>query len=81
MAEHVRDAGRTWCDHGDPWPCPQSAEGRWQALRAEIDGDRLIYAKEITAQGKAGEYRKQAIAAGYVDAYDKVLAKMTELEG
>jgi hypothetical protein len=61
---------------GDYYHAP-TFEARWQALRAEIRQDRAIYQE---AFDNPETERKQAIAAGYVDAYDMVLGYMDRAE-
>jgi hypothetical protein len=52
-------------------------DARWQALRSEIQQDRAIYQEAVD---NPESERKEAIAAGYVDAYDKVLGYLDRAE-
>jgi hypothetical protein len=53
----------------------------WAALRADIKRDRDFYYEAIREYGeKPDGERREAIACGYVDAYDKVLGFMDEAE-
>src|ERR1039458_1315837 len=52
-------------------------DARWQALKARVLGMQAVYQEALEHPESE---RKEAIAAGYVDALGVVLADMTELE-
>jgi hypothetical protein len=63
------------------WPQPKPAapdyEARWGALRTRVRATQMVYQQALEHPQSE---RKEAIAAGYVDALGVVLADMDELE-
>lgn len=70
------------CTCGNDWPCPQSAEGRWAALREWLREMDETYTGIYNASHAADPDTPAAASVrGRLGSARGTLAKMTELEG
>ena len=69
--------GKTYCSCGKPWPCDQA---RWNRLREHIRTERAAHDQLAADHEESGHDWQTERAYGAVEALDRLMATMDQME-